>query len=72
MAFGGGKSWKISPDDFNVGQLEPVSLNQCLGALFDLSGSNITPDPGNPVWVVGDTFLVCNLHPSFSVLLQII
>jgi len=55
MAFGGGKSWAISPSDFNVG---PLGQGQCLGALFDLSqGSNIPPDSGNPPWVVGDTFL---------------
>jgi len=51
----GGTFWSVSSDDMNLG---PVSENQCLGGIFDLSeGSNVTPGQGNPSWVVGDTFL---------------
>ena len=61
MAFGGGQSWTINPEDFNVGQLDSRDPTTCLGALFDLSqDSNIAPTDGNPDWVVGDTFLVRN------------
>jgi len=38
--------------------LGPVSNRQCLGAIFDLAAvANIKPQPGQPAWVVGDTFL---------------
>ncbi|KAI0743974.1 aspartic peptidase domain-containing protein [Daedaleopsis nitida] len=54
MAFGG-KSWPISDADMNLGQ---ISQDMCLGGIFDLTlGSDISGGGGNPVWVVGDTFL---------------
>ncbi|KAI0780262.1 aspartic peptidase domain-containing protein [Fomes fomentarius] len=54
IAFGG-KSWPISDADMNLGT---VARGFCLGGIFDLSlGSNIGSGGGNPVWVVGDTFL---------------
>ena len=52
----GGKSWPISTDDMNLGT---VSDGMCLGGIFDLGlGSNVGSGPGNPTWVIGDTFLV--------------
>ncbi|KAF8627813.1 hypothetical protein AX15_004238 [Amanita polypyramis BW_CC] len=55
MSFGG-RSWTINPADMLVSQV-PLS-NNCIGGIFDLTmGSNIPPGPGNPSWVVGDTFL---------------
>jgi len=58
MSFGG-KSWEISPQDFNVGQTTGGSNPSCQGAIFDLSlGSDNTPgENNNPSWIVGDTFL---------------
>nr|VWO95028.1 Aspartyl proteinase [Ganoderma boninense] len=54
LAFGG-KAWSISDDDMNLGR---VQGNLCLGGIFDLNlGSNVGSGGGNPVWVVGDTFL---------------
>ncbi|TBU64448.1 acid protease [Dichomitus squalens] len=54
LAFGG-KAWPVSDADMNLGA---VSGNMCLGGIFDLSlGSNVGSGGGNPVWVVGDTFL---------------
>ncbi|TFK89318.1 acid protease [Polyporus arcularius HHB13444] len=54
MAFGG-KLWPISDADMNLGTVSP---GLCLGGIFDLSlGSNVGTGGGNPVWVVGDTFL---------------
>jgi hypothetical protein len=56
MSFGG-KNWTISPADF---QLSRLTRTQCLGAFFELTTGSSTPS-----WIVGDTFLVCNLHPLF-------
>lgn len=56
LAFGG-KSWPINPSDMNLGRVAQGS-SQCVGAIFDLTrGSNIPEGAGNPMWVVGDTFL---------------
>ncbi|KAF5381156.1 hypothetical protein D9757_009439 [Collybiopsis confluens] len=53
----GGKSWPISSQDMNLGQVQTGSTD-CLGGIFDLSlGSNIPEGSGNPTWVVGDVFL---------------
>ncbi|KAI8993951.1 aspartic peptidase domain-containing protein [Trametes punicea] len=55
LAFGG-KSWPISPADMNLGH---TTSSLCAGAIFDLTlGSDVSGGDGNPVWVVGDTFLV--------------
>jgi cathepsin D len=52
----GGPSWPISMADLNLGT---VSAGQCLGGIFDLgAGTNVKPQPGEPSWIVGDTFLV--------------
>ncbi len=60
MAFGG-KLWPISDADMNLGTVSP---GLCLGGIFDLSlGSNVGTGGGNPVWVVGDTFLVRSSPP---------
>ena len=54
----GGKSWPISTQDMNLGQVSQGS-SKCLGAIFDLTtGTNIGSGSGDPNWVVGDTFLV--------------
>ncbi|KAJ8486927.1 hypothetical protein ONZ51_g4529 [Trametes cubensis] len=54
LAFGG-KSWPISSADMNLGR---ISASMCVGGIFDLSlGSDVSGGGGNPVWVVGDTFL---------------
>jgi len=51
----GGPSWPISMADLNLGT---VSAGQCLGGIFDLgAGTNVKPQPGEPSWIVGDTFL---------------
>ncbi|KAI0250106.1 aspartic peptidase domain-containing protein [Lactifluus subvellereus] len=51
----GGPSWPINVADLNLG---PVSNGQCLGGIFDITaGSNVKPQPGQPAWIVGDTFL---------------
>ncbi|KAF5327777.1 hypothetical protein D9619_004889 [Psilocybe cf. subviscida] len=56
MTFGG-KTWPINSQDMAV-QEEPSDSTLCIGAIFDLdAGTSITPDSGNPSWVVGDTFL---------------
>ncbi|KAJ6594562.1 aspartic peptidase domain-containing protein [Mycena capillaripes] len=55
MAFGG-KLWPINPADMNLGPGSGGTM--CLGGIFDLTqGSDIEASPGNPSWVVGDTFL---------------
>ena len=42
--------------DLNLGTISP---GQCLGGIFDLgAGTNVKPQPGEPSWIVGDTFLV--------------
>ncbi|KAJ7049944.1 acid protease [Mycena amicta] len=67
MSFGG-KIWPINSADMNLGS--GSSNNMCIGGIFDLTlGSDITPSPGNPSWVVGDTFLknvysVYRVNPS--------
>lgn len=53
MTFGG-RTWPISPADF---QLTQLSSSQCVGAFFSLNGTTGFGDSGNPTWVVGDTFL---------------
>ncbi|KAM5531636.1 hypothetical protein V8D89_014688 [Ganoderma adspersum] len=54
LAFGG-KAWPISNADMNLGR---VQGNMCLGGIFDINlGSDVGSGGGNPVWVVGDTFL---------------
>ncbi|KAJ6607475.1 acid protease [Mycena sp. CBHHK59/15] len=45
----GGKSWAVSPADF---QLAQISRTTCLGAFFELTTGNSAPS-----WIVGDTFL---------------
>lgn len=45
----GGKSWSISPQDFQLSQL---TKELCLGAFFELSTGGSAPS-----WIVGDTFL---------------
>jgi len=53
----GGKAWPINVTDMNLGQISRGS-SQCLGAIFDLSlAENNPPGPGDPTWIVGDTFL---------------
>jgi cathepsin D len=55
MSFGG-PSWPINVADLNLGT---VSNGQCLGGIFDITaGSNVKPQPGQPAWIIGDTFLV--------------
>lgn len=55
----GGNSWPISTADMNLGT--SGAGGQCVGAIFDLSaGSSAGSGGGNPNWVVGDTYLVCN------------
>ena len=42
-----------------------ISASMCVGGIFDLSlGSDVSGGGGNPVWVVGDTFLVSGMLPS--------
>jgi cathepsin D len=58
----GGNSWPISTSDMNLGS--SGTDGQCVGGIFDLSaGSNAGGGGGNPSWVVGDTFLVCEYLP---------
>ncbi|KAJ7646600.1 aspartyl protease [Roridomyces roridus] len=60
----GGKLWPINPADLNIGSgTQPSS---CVGGIFDLTqGSNIADNGGNPIWVVGDTFLK-NVYTVFK------
>lgn len=52
----GGSSWSISDKDMNLGS-SGVS-GQCVGAVFDLGQASAAGGgPGNPNWVIGDTFL---------------
>uniref|UniRef100_A0A8H7XMX3 Peptidase A1 domain-containing protein n=1 Tax=Psilocybe cubensis TaxID=181762 RepID=A0A8H7XMX3_PSICU len=63
----GGKLWPISTQDMNFGPETPRS-QMCLGAIFDLTqGTNITPRPGTPSWIIGDTFLK-NVYTVFRAL----
>ncbi|OCB86397.1 acid protease [Sanghuangporus baumii] len=50
VAFGG-RTWSISPNDFELAQL---STSQCLGAFFDI---DMGSSSSTPSWIVGDTFL---------------
>ncbi|KAH8107704.1 aspartyl protease [Cristinia sonorae] len=51
----GGKAWPIDVNDMNLGS---IGQGFCLGGIFDLTlGSSLGDSPGNPTWVVGDTFL---------------
>ncbi|KAF9556704.1 acid protease [Agrocybe pediades] len=55
----GGKTWTINPQDMIFNQLSTRS-RLCTGSIFDVqAGTNIQSNPGsgNPVWIVGDTFL---------------
>lgn len=56
VAFGG-KSWSISPDDFEVTQM---SNSYCLGAFFSLDTGSSAPS-----WIFGDTFLK-NVYSVFN------
>jgi len=53
MSFGG-KSWSISPADF---ELTKQSNGQCVGAFFELSTSGSGSSSSSISWIVGDTFL---------------
>ncbi|KAI0250118.1 aspartic peptidase domain-containing protein [Lactifluus subvellereus] len=51
----GGPPWPINVADMNLG---PVRNGQCLGGIFDINPvAKTKPQPGLPVWIVGDTFL---------------
>lgn len=54
MSFGG-PAWPISNEDMNLG---PVGGGQCRGAIFDISVGSDISSSNDPVWIVGDTFLV--------------
>jgi Eukaryotic aspartyl protease len=54
----GGPTWLISDADINLGPLDSGST-QCVGVIHAL-GLADTPPPGNPVWIIGDTFLMCS------------
>jgi cathepsin D len=57
----GGKTWSIDPQDFNLGAVDTTGKT-CQGAIFVLSqGADVGSSGTSPDWVVGDTFLVCNL-----------
>ncbi|KAI0692346.1 protease [Cerioporus squamosus] len=56
----GGKSWKISADDLNLGETESGS-STCVGAI---SGGDL--GLGDDVWLLGDT-LMKNTYTVFSV-----
>ncbi|KAI0755204.1 acid protease [Daedaleopsis nitida] len=56
----GGKSWSISADDMNLGQVSSGS-SMCVGAL---AGSDL--GLGSNVWLLGDT-LMKNVYTVFSV-----
>ncbi|RPD62661.1 protease [Lentinus tigrinus ALCF2SS1-7] len=56
----GGKTWSISADNFNLGQVEEGS-SDCVGAIV---GSDL--GFGDNVWLVGDTFMK-NVYTVFSV-----
>ena len=64
MSFGG-RSWSIDPRDFNTGVDPGLSGGLCIGAIFDL-GQGSNADPSGPAWVVGDSFMVCNLSRLHS------
>lgn len=54
----GGQTWTIAVQDMNHGAADP-SGSLCLGSIFDLTqGTNVPITPGNPNWIIGDTFLV--------------
>lgn len=72
----GGKTWSISPADFNLGHLSDAT--RCLGAFFSLAGdvtapltppnpANVTANaqPATPEWIIGDSFLK-NVYTIFS------
>ncbi|KAF8893594.1 aspartic peptidase domain-containing protein [Infundibulicybe gibba] len=54
----GSKLWPINPADMNLGRVFHMSRSRplCLGAIVDL-GKGSASRPGDPSWVVGDTFL---------------
>ncbi|KAJ6591613.1 aspartic peptidase domain-containing protein [Mycena vulgaris] len=53
----GGKSWAISPTDF---ELQEIGQGTCLGAFFTLTTGDSAPS-----WIVGDTFLK-NVYSVFQ------
>jgi cathepsin D len=60
----GGASWTINPADMNLGTLNGGTIGageQCVGGIFDIGQvTNAPTGGGNPNWIIGDTFLVCN------------
>lgn len=54
LSFGGSRSWKIDPVDF---QLTRLTRDTCLGAFFEITSGSSAPS-----WIVGDTFLVSPDH----------
>ncbi|KAF8869556.1 aspartic peptidase domain-containing protein, partial [Infundibulicybe gibba] len=54
----GSKLWPINPADMNLGRVFHMSRSRplCLGAIVDL-GKGSASRPGDPSWVIGDTFL---------------
>ena len=49
----GGRNWDTSPTYF---AMTTTSGNQCIGSLF-------APGSSNPVWIIGDAFLLCFRSP---------
>lgn len=61
----GGKTWAVSPADFNLGRVD--STGNCLGAVFSLDTDSGRTRPGGPKlpdYIVGDTFLK-NMYTVF-------
>jgi len=50
----GGKSWSINPDDFKV---TTTRNGNCLGAIFEFSGTGSSNSNTAVAWIIGDTFL---------------
>ena len=48
----GGRTWSVSEADFRIAR---VDRTMCAGGVFEL---NTGAGPGQPSWVIGDTFLV--------------
>jgi len=63
----GGNTWPISAADMNNGIASYDNPEQCIGAIFDLGQvSSAGGTGGNPNWIIGDTFLVCNHAPRVA------
>ena len=63
----GGNTWPISAADMNNGIASYDNPEQCIGAVFDLGQvSSAGGTGGNPNWIIGDTFLVCNHAPRVA------